>query len=275
MYSSAEYIGDVIHLGYKYHVKACVDACAQILKNDLTGENVCVVLAHAIPCNQNEVIKVCEKYILVNTASVFKSAGFSECDKEVLAHIMKMNVLSCTEIEMFEGCMAWVRAKAERTVLTKTMVEKYLGELYYEFRFASMTMQQLCQLSSKYSLVLPKHFEAIARVIVEPEFWSSKFSKLPRHAVWDADAIVKCNRARGNENMSIRLTIKSETTFSTNQPILLGKFECGKIGYNGFLQHDLRSHLSVDVEIIETTDLDGANAKSLLKMMTQLESSTH
>lgn len=266
---TAENIAGVFGLGQKYNVQKCMDACIQILKKDLTNENVCIVLANALHCAQNDVIKICELFIVLNTASLFKSADFLDCSRETLAHILKMQLLSCSEVEIFEACMAWVAAKSQLTILTKAVVKKYLDDLYYEIRFASMTMPQFCKLSSKYGPVLSKDFEAITRVIVEPDSQSSKFNKFPRHATWSAKDIVKCERALGNAQMSIQFKCKSETTFSITKPLLLGQFICGSLNVN---RSDLQLRLPVDVDITEANDLNGANTKSLLKMKTQLQS---
>lgn len=265
---TVENIAGVFGLGQKYNVRKCVDACTQILNNDLTDENVCVILAHAIRCAQNDVIKVCEWRIILNTASVFKSAGFLECSQESLGHILKMNLLTCSEVDVFEACMAWVAAKSQLSILTKSVVKKYLDDLYHEIRFASMTMPQFCKLSAKYNQVLSKDFEAITRIIVEPESQSSKFNRFPRQAEWNANDAVKCDRALGNGQTSMMFECKSETIFSTNRLMLLGQFTCDKIGCRG----NLLPNLSVDVEITESSVYLDVNATSVLKMKAQLQS---
>lgn len=118
-------------------------------------ENVCAALHVAILYNHHSgLIKSCETFIIVNTAAVFKPASFLNCDKDVLEHILKMDVFSCSEVETFEACMAWVRVKSKRNTLSTAMVKKHLGDLFHEIRFTSIELEDLLELESKYASVL-------------------------------------------------------------------------------------------------------------------------
>lgn len=268
-----EHIAGVLYLGNKYNVEMCVDACVKILKGGLTNENVCTTLSLAIFHDHKDLMKACEMRILLNTSDVLESAGFLECNKNALAHILKMNVLSCSEVDVFQACMAWVRTKSQQNTVSKAIVKRYLGDLYYEIRFASMSIQEFCALESKYKAVLSTDFNTIIRIISQSEVESHKFNVAPRQVKWNEDAILKCDRAFGEDTMLINLKAKRQTRFSTNQPLLLGKFRCGRVVV-GHIEpiHDVRSNLPVDVEITEASDLNGANAKSLLKTKAQLQS---
>lgn len=114
---SANRIADVMYLGNKYDVPKCMDGCVEFLDKGLTDDNVCDTLSLAILYDQSELMKPCEKRILLNTAVVFASAGFLECSKEALAHILQMDFLSCTEVDVFEACVAWVQAKSKRNAV--------------------------------------------------------------------------------------------------------------------------------------------------------------
>lgn len=222
---TAEHLASVMYLGHKYNVKKCVSGCVKLLRDDLTNENVCSILPLIDFDEQQELMKICEKRILMNTAEVFASAGFLECSKEALAHILKMNLLPCSEVDIFEACMAWVKAKSQQQVLTKAVVETYLGDLYREIRFASMTIEEFCALKIKYDAVLSSDFEDIIRLIARIDIHSEKFNTFPRQVLWNTDAALTCDRKSYN-TMARRYTLDNEekTTFTTNEPIVLGKF---------------------------------------------------
>lgn len=221
---TAENIAGVMYLGHKYNFKDCVDACVQLLKENLTDDNVCTVLSLANFDELGDLLKICEKRILLNTATVFESAGFLECDEKALEHILKMDALPCPEIDVYEACMAWVRARSQQDALTMELIEMHLGKLYYEIRFVSMSIQDLCTLKAKYNAVLSTDFEAIIRLIARVDLNSDRFNMAPRHAKWNTDANIICDRKYYN-TMARRYALNTEEkiTFSTNEPIVFGK----------------------------------------------------
>lgn len=163
---SAENIVEVMYLGQKYNVPKCVEDCADILKRTLNDENIFTGLLMAILYDQTELLKVCEKHIISYTDAVFKTTGFLECDRNVLQHILNMELFSCSEVNVFDACMDWVKAKSKCDVLTKEIIQEYLGDLYYNIRFASMTMHQLCGLQMKYGSVISSDFIDITKIII-------------------------------------------------------------------------------------------------------------
>lgn len=270
-----ENIVGVIYLGQKYNVKKCVEDCTEFLMNTLSGENIFVALYIGSLYERQELIKACESFIAVNTEAVLKSPGFLQCDKQVLAHILKMDVLSCTEVDIFEACMAWVKSKSGQDILTKELVDTHLGELYYEIRFASMSMQNLCllQMQAEYEPVLRSDFSTIANMIVLPPFIAQNFNNDQRLAKWDAANIVRCDRTTSDPSVYINLCpIEITTTFSTSKPLLLGSFVCVKVAVCGESKRQLRSDLSLDVKITETIDMRATKWNCVVKMRAKLQS---
>lgn len=271
---TADNIADILHLGHKYNVEKCMDACVSILIKGLSHENVCSILSLAIHYELNDLLNACHLRIISDTMAVFAASDFLECTKEVLAHILQLNSLSCSEVDVFEACMSWIRGKSEQNTVSKWTLRKYLGVLYYEIRFASMTMQQFCKLSAKYNQVLSTDFETIANIIVDPDYQSSSFNKRLRQAEWNANAVLKCDFVmnKSTELKAIFLNSKMSMIFSSSQTLLLGQFKCQKVGVFGAAYCDLRLPLPVDVEITESTEFNDSNAKSILKMKAQLYS---
>lgn len=276
---SIENIADVMQLGHKYNVPNCIKICVEFLKDVLTVDNIFIGLNLGIRYNLNDLLKFCSKFITLNTAAVFKTTGFLDCDKAALEFILKMDIFSCTEVEAFQACMAWVQSKSKikQNALTKAMVKKHLGDLYYEIRFGSMTMQELCSLQTEYEPVLRNDFSTITSMIVLPEFQAENFNNEPRHAKWNADeqAIVECDFKVKNSNESPQhLWNKHTIIFSTTEiPLLLGSFVCGRFGVKiraGI--RDLSVALRLKVEILEVCNSNSASAKQLLTMKTTLKS---
>lgn len=278
---TTEHVEDLLYLGQKYNVTECILTCVQFLKDSLTDANVCTVLSNAIFYDQIELMELCERRILVNTAEIIQSVDFLHCDRRVLKHILKMNILSCAEFNVFEACMAWIGARnAEEKFPSNALIDTYLGDLFYEIRFASMTIQEFCALATVHeSKLQPEDFMAITHIIGKSECIQSntKFNRMPRQAKWNVAAIMRCNRELGYTiPRRIPLDTEEDTVFSVNTPLLLGSFMCAKIVVGGYHCRVLLSPLPFHVEISETKDLVNVNAKILSTMTVDLQSTdTH
>lgn len=260
-----ENVGEVMRLADKYNVPTCIAVCGEFLKDILCFDNIFVILNLAIQDEQQELESYCKTFITVNTTAVLKSTGFMECDKEMLAYILLMNVFSCTEIDVFDACMAWVQAKSKQTALTKEIVDLHLGDLLYEIRFRSMTMDEFCALALKYDTVLRNEFIPITHMIVQSGAIPQRFNARPRRARWNGDELVICDRTLDSVRTLYKLNTKTETIFSTTTPLLLGEI-------TSFAVQNLRSSLPVDVEILENISWNRTNAKTLLEMKAELQS---
>lgn len=105
-------------------------------------------------------MKFCERFIILNTGAVLKSSGFLECDRQTLAHILKANLLICSEVELFEVCMAWVKAESGQNALSKEIVDEYMGELFYQTVLLTQTWTPLSgyhRTPGHTSMLLPFH----------------------------------------------------------------------------------------------------------------------
>ena len=270
---TAEHVAIVLYLGHKYNVKKCIVGCAKILEENLTIENVCITLSLAIVYGQTNLMKTCENWILLNTEDVFASAGFLSSEKDVLAHILRMKLLSSSEVKVFEACMAWVRAKGNQNSVSKTMIKTHLGDLFFEIRFASMTIPEICALESKYKSVLSKDFNKIVRIISQSKLKSKKFNIAPRQIEWQEDETMKCDRqVESSELLRLILPVEIDRTqFSSNKPLLLGSFECAKIGIRNDENLNAQLYLPADVSISELDRLNDGNAKICWNSKIQLQ----
>lgn len=275
---SAEHIDDVLYLGQKYNVKRCVTDCLEFVASLINNENVCGRLQLAIQHEQLELVKICRTHILLNSVAVFKSAGFLACDRQVLAHILKMPLLSCSEVKVFEAIMMWVKVKSKTDTLTNELIQTHLGELFHDIRFASMKIEEFCILAMKYaSVFLSADFQTIATMIALSDWQSggklgcSRFNRSARRAKWNSDAIVHCNREVGGEKM-YKLDPEQLVIFSTNVPLLLGTFTCARIMVKD-AQAEAIAGIFVEVKIGEFCDFHSQNINGIIltKMTAKLQ----
>lgn len=274
-----ENIAGVMQLGHKYNVPNCIKVGIQFLKDVLTVDNVFIGVNLGIRYDLRDLLELCSKFITLNTAAILKTAGFLGCDKSALQFVLSMGLFSCSEIDVFRACMAWVQSKSKNNALTKATVKKHLGDLYHEIRFASMTMHELCSLQAEYEPVLRNDFSTIANMIVLPAFRADIFNNEPRNAKWNADvnAVVVGDFKVKNSNESQHDFWNNHTiTFSTTDiPLLLGSFVCGKVRVKTRdvpYSRDLSLPLPVKVEIMEVSNSSGANDKQLVATNASLQS---
>lgn len=264
-----ENIVEVMYLAQKYIVSSGINICIEFLKDILTTENIFIGLNIAILYEHEELMKFCEKIIISDTKAVFESAGFLECDKNALGHILKMKILSCPEVKVFEACMQWAKSKSKQDIMTKEIIETQLGNLYYDIRFASMTMHELCTLPSEYEAALSDDFRTITKIISVPGFCSDKFHTNPRLLKWNEDASMKCDRVVSTSEYWFKVPPKEKIiTVSTTEPLLLGGFTRSKIGFlDGNTIQELETDLSIEVKITEALDERVENNTAVLLSM--------
>lgn len=170
--------------------------------------------------------------------------------------------------------IAWVTSKSGQTALFKELVYEHLGDAFYEIRFASMILHQLCTLHATYKTVLSnENFSAAADIISTLGVQRIKFNTSLRQAKWNDDAVIKCDhRCYGGFDHWILCT-NEKTTFLTNRPIVLGSFTCWKIvNHQVHSVSDLEEEYPVENNIIEASDLKRSSAKVLSNSKAQLSS---
>lgn len=225
---TSENVAEVMNLGHKYNVSKCLELCVEFLKDTLTDDNICIGLNLALLYEQDELKCFCEKRIIVNTSGIFKSIGFLECHRQILAHILSINLFSCSEIEVFEAIMSWVKVASKQENLTKEVIQAHLDDLLYHIRFASMKMKDFATLTGLYGFLFTfDEYKEIVQLIELSTYQPKFFNAKPRELPWN-DAIVVCDRTITNKPNTFPKSLKriEATAFSTNEPLLLGSLIC-------------------------------------------------
>lgn len=255
-----EYVGAVMKLGHMYNVIHCVNACAQFMMNIMTDENVCWVYKYALTYSCEELKKYCEAVIGIYTKRVIKSESFLNCNREILNEIVKMDSLHCSEVELFDACMAWVKAAAQQDQLTVLIVKAYLGKSFHEIRFGLIKLQEFAAIDSKNDIfAIAEHKEIIQMIACEeyePNIFSENRKKRFQQIQLNAGEVV-ADRVIATELSDKPYFVKDiETTvISTNKPIMLTGLQCEDLSSRS--NHGY-SHLKEDVEsavtIVEVHD---------------------
>ncbi|KAJ6647428.1 BTB/POZ domain-containing protein 6-A [Pseudolycoriella hygida] len=242
-------IADVVKLSNMYLLESAPMICERFLLGSLSIENVCFGYALAIHFDLNNLEDQCENMIILNTNAVFQTDGFKECDKSVLRHILALETLTCSEIDLFGACMDWLKTTSETEKITRKIINEQLGNLFNDIRFGSMTLEQFSTLSSSVDGELFSGFEygeIIQMIASNVHHSSNKFKKEPRQRPWNDENIVKCSRDMDTSGTSTYYFQDVESiTFSSNKYILLGDIVCSQM-------HLDDKSLSANLLIIET-----------------------
>ncbi|XP_055306482.1 uncharacterized protein LOC129570785 [Sitodiplosis mosellana] len=251
-------VARVMYLGNKYNIAQCLSVCERFIINTLDENNVCWAYELAIVYDQTKLKKYCETFIGINTKVVLASDNFLKSDSKVLGHILKLNTLSCSENEIFEACMNWVKATAKVDQLTREIVQAQLGELFYNIRFKSMTPQGFAALVPSYGCLLSNdEYGDISQAIALQDFQPNIFSKKPRMSFehFSCNMLI-CERLVSTFYSSKPYVIQNieKTRFSTNTPIFLLKViadQTWKFANNTYSQIE---ELATEITIVQVPE---------------------
>lgn len=119
-----------------------------------------------------------EKKIIENSKDVFTTASFAECHCAILRRILEFERLSCSEVDVFNVCMAWLKAKSIANLVTKAMVRVYLGCLFYEIPFGTFNYEEFTAILPTYGhLFTAPEYQEILRMIGSKEFETTMFKR--------------------------------------------------------------------------------------------------
>lgn len=257
-----ENVAYVMNLGEKYNVTECIKVCQDFLKNTLTNEIMCWGYGIAIHLNETDLMEFCEENIKSHASEVFVSASFLECDRKVLNHILKLDLLFCTGAELIDAYMAWLKSASKQERLTKEIIEEYLGDLFYEIPFGSMSLKEFAAFDRTYDglLTYEEHRDIIQMIACkdfQPKIFSvnrkTLFGNSPK---WNKHAVIKCDRRIWKTKSPYFIKNIETTVFSTDKPILLGAIICEELSewnYNGY-HYTVKIPTEITItEIVEST----------------------
>lgn len=176
-------VAEVMKLGNKYNVTECLNACSKMLIAKLTVENFCSTLDLALLFNRDDVKAKCIAKINFGMLNFLKSSSFLQCDKRILDYILTQDSLNCSEGVLFEAVMSWVCAKTKQNHLTEEIIHAELDDLFYKFRFRSMTFKEFAELIPAYGQIFTKNeLQEIIQLIAHGDFEPRLFNVNIRNA---------------------------------------------------------------------------------------------
>ena len=108
----------VIYLANKYMVPSLAEKCTEHLCNNLTAANVFSILPYAQKFQDKNLEERCWKVIEIVTEEAVTSDDFVTAERSVVESLVKREVLSVTEVELFKAVDRWATEEGKRQGLT-------------------------------------------------------------------------------------------------------------------------------------------------------------
>ena len=115
---SGSNVMQVIYLANKYMVPFLVEKCTEYLRDNLTAANVFSILPYAQKFQDKNLEERCWKVIEIVTEEAVTSNDFVTAERSVVESLVKREVLSVTEVELFKAVDRWATEEGERQGLT-------------------------------------------------------------------------------------------------------------------------------------------------------------
>ena len=101
----------LMYAANKYDVSGLETICELFLKESIDTENVCIILEQALRFDYQDLKQKCLDFIKNKSKSVFESDAFTEMTMKGLKEVLKMNIMSIREIEVYLACKRWALTK--------------------------------------------------------------------------------------------------------------------------------------------------------------------
>lgn len=246
-------IGEVIHLCEMYDMNEAIITSDSFLVENRNIEDVCQILEIGMTYEKFDLIEFCKLGFDNVAADILRTEGFLNSTKRVIQCVLELKHLSCSEVELFEACMSWVRNLSNQNNLTRQMVEQHLGELFYEIRFGSMTTDEFIEVWKKYpdELFTNEEFKEIIMLtkgqIVETRFFTLNL-RANLSFLYNENLSLGCDRLDDFEEESRNIGEISVTLFSVSTNMILHDITIGRI-YADFDGEEFDSEIPATFEM--------------------------
>lgn len=216
-----ENIHDVMNLANKYQITGCMSACVRFLIDNLAPADVCLGYSLAILHEQSILKQYCEERISMDATTVFGSDDFLNCDRKVLAEILKLDI-TCSATTVFDSCLAWAKKSCQNNGIDENNTENLrnqLGECLHLIRFGTMTLEEFTDCTQIYGEIFKANELLDIIHCISKKGNPEKFGQKPR-LCWDENKIWRCF-TRPFKRTTIQ-TIETVQLTSSNTTLLGG-----------------------------------------------------
>lgn len=239
-----ENIDEVARLTDKYDVLEYLNCYAEyLIDNDkLTMDNICWGYQLAVIIKHEGLKGFCEKHISAFTGDLFKSTTFLHCDQKILKQILGLETLTCNEIDLFEGCLAWAKFSCEQNGIDGKKLENLrtrLGDCFNLIRFGAMSHKDFVTRTVAYEEIFTR--DELAHILYKntDKFTPNKFNQIPRSNTllkWNNTQMIACSQKYLSSKPGYYIQNPESVWFSTNVPVVLGEIFFFSVKNAGFAE---------------------------------------
>jgi hypothetical protein len=139
----------LLYCSKKYGLERLREACQKFLNTNISSDNVCTILQHAIQFDEDDLENKCLKFVMENAEMVLKSDGLSTISKEIFKKIIESDELNVDELFVYNACKKWAiahcKSKSDTHEHSELEQRRELGDLIYSVRFATMSFQTFAE----------------------------------------------------------------------------------------------------------------------------------
>lgn len=230
----------VVHMANSTESYDLFRECEAYLRNSITKTNLYERYSFANRAHMYPMDSL-KKDIFAHIDCVLKLKHFEQIPYEFLQDILVNDALACEEKELFDGCIAWAKAKCRENGVPRTAgnVRNQLNNtndarnnLLYQIRFTAMTSKEaaVCVKSNPGLFSSGEIEEILCMVGHNESFQSRKFNwNLRRfHLNWDRDRLLECSRFSCGDKGRKKTLVKDRyqiTRFTCNKRVVLKGFK--------------------------------------------------
>lgn len=145
-----ENVVPVMTLADQYQTDECLQLCDTFLAEYLPIDHICSAYQLAMNLSRRELQAKLDRKIGEQTKAVLASSGFRECSRDVLNNILKIEIVSCSAMDVFSACMNWAGAKCSEIgeELTIGNMKSRLGESFRLIPFYLMNPKEIASIAA-------------------------------------------------------------------------------------------------------------------------------
>lgn len=249
---TARNVEEVVRLAGRFNVLAYFDTCFTSIKNQLTAENMAWGYQLAMSLNNVSLKEFCERQIRSQAKDVLKSHAFTQCNSDVVKHILRLNRLECREIDIFNGCIAWAKTMCRKHGMDDANAKNLkdqLGASFYLLRFDLMEPEEFGNImlnKTIASLFTTDELTDIIRTKWTKEYRSEFFNQVPRlpQSTQLAQNRLVCVR-KYESGPPCHYQEKESTWFSTDELVLLKTIYFDTIHNNSFAKETVEATMKI------------------------------
>jgi PHR domain/BTB And C-terminal Kelch len=137
----------LLYAAKKYLLLDLVEQCQKFLQDNLTSDNVSSILDLGLAFDEPDLVDRCLDFISEHAFEVFATDGFLNMTPAALEAVVRLDVLSATEMLLYDSCVAWARHRCPtNSSLTDAQIRDTLGSIVYGIRFPSMDPAEFTRL---------------------------------------------------------------------------------------------------------------------------------